>query len=66
MQRVPLCNGVWSAPARAAKVHRSAPYNGKNLKHNGPYNKVEPARRGGEPHWNPVLWWGPSAQVESS
>jgi hypothetical protein len=47
-------------------VHRSAPYNGKNLKHNGPYNKVEPARRGGEPHWNPVLWWGPSAQVESS
>lgn len=37
-------------------MHRSAPYNGKNLKHNGPYNKPEPARRGGEPHWNPVLW----------
>jgi hypothetical protein len=29
-----------------SKVHRSAPYNGKGLKHNGPYNKMEPVGPG--------------------
>lgn len=46
-------------------MHRSAPYNGKNLKHNGPYNKAEPARRGGEPHWNPVLWCADAGTEEN-
>ena len=38
------------------QIFRNAPYRGKNLKHNGPYLKAEPAREGREPHWNPVLW----------
>ena len=40
----------------AAKKFRNKPYEGKNLKHNSPYNKPEPERKGGEPHWNPVLF----------
>ena len=40
-------------------------YEGKNLKHNGPYNKAEPARRGGEPHWNPVLWCADAGTEEN-
>jgi len=46
----------WDTPHLAAKIFRDAPYHGKNLKHNGPYLKAEPAREGREPHWNPVLW----------
>jgi len=46
----------WEYPHLAAKVFRDAPYRGKNLKGNGPYNKAEPPRQGREPHWNPVLW----------
>ncbi|KAK3280006.1 hypothetical protein CYMTET_12133, partial [Cymbomonas tetramitiformis] len=46
----------WSRPQEAAKVFRDAPYKGKNMKSNGPYNYAEPPRKGREPHWNPVLW----------
>lgn len=49
-------HGAWSKPSLAAKVHRNVPYNGKGMAKNGPYNVAEPPRKGGEPHWNPVLW----------
>jgi predicted neuraminidase len=48
--------GSWTKPVLAAKKFRNKPYEGKNLKHNSPYNKPEPQREGGEPHWNPVLF----------
>jgi len=48
--------GAWTKPKLAAKKFRNKPYEGKNLKHNSPYNKPEPERKGGEPHWNPVLF----------
>mmetsp|Transcript_54339 Transcript_54339/g.172587 ORF Transcript_54339/g.172587 Transcript_54339/m.172587 type:complete len:463 (+) Transcript_54339:344-1732(+) len=41
-------DGSWGKPVMSAKVHRNVPYNGKKL-------PGEPARKGGEPHWNPVL-----------
>ena len=47
---------MWTKPKLAAKKFRNKPYEGKNLKHNSPYNKPEPERKGGEPHWNPVLF----------
>ena len=56
--------GVWSKPKLAAKKFRNKPYDGKNLKHNSPYNKPEPERKGGEPHWNPVLFCGGAGESD--
>ncbi|QDZ17512.1 sialidase [Chloropicon primus] len=41
--------GEWTTPLKAAKVHRDVPFNGKE-------KRGMPPKKGGEPHWNPVLF----------
>ena len=42
-------DATWTEPIKAAKVHRGVPFNGKSKSN-------MPPKKGGEPHWNPVLF----------
>ena len=42
-------DNTWTEPIKAAKVHRGVPFNGKQKSN-------MPPKKGGEPHWNPVLF----------
>eukprot|EP00899_Mesostigma_viride_P019097 jgi/Mesvir1/27189/Mv07767-RA.1 len=50
----------WTKPVLAGKVHRNVPYAGDGLT-----QADEPPRKGGEPHWNPVLFCASSRHAGS-